>query len=394
MPTAGQVTGKLVIAGEADWQLIQPGDVVVDPLVVRYGEVFLGGRRAAGERADAKWRAIANDIGGLLLFFDQIVLRERIPIFNYGDTFDMGLNLSQRVLAQVNSREEVLVEVDVQYGPYTQAKHDAVEQVRELFDEKRQLPGDLTQEIIRHLSVFEYEWNPGVGDLGLSGERKKRLAAFLVGGLIFGAYAQQTGAPHVLQPKRSRLFTAVSLKSDNASDAFEGTLFRDLAAVVRAAGGTFEDMPVLSFTPLLLSRGSPGETPADLLERALAFRALPAVRDYREQLALLFSEWAAEGRISPESRKSVRKLTERVARELGVAKSDLVTAKINAAQISPGNLPVDVSVDLREGTRRLWGWVFPGRINRGSRKLLTSASMTQSDYVDISKALRSRWART
>ena len=94
MPTAGQVTGKLVIAGEADWQLIQPGDVVVDPLVVRYGEVFLGGRRAAGERADAKWRAIANDIGGLLLFFDQIVLRERIPIFNYGDTFDMGLNLS------------------------------------------------------------------------------------------------------------------------------------------------------------------------------------------------------------------------------------------------------------------------------------------------------------
>jgi len=164
--------------------------------------------------------------------------------------------------------------------------------------------------------------------------------------------------------------------------------------VVRAAGGTFEDMPVLSFTPLLLSRGSPGETPADLLERALAFRALPAVRDYREQLALLFSEWAAEGRISPESRKSVRKLTERVARELGVAKSDLVTAKINAAQISPGNLPVDVSVDLREGTRRLWGWVFPGRINRGSRKLLTSASMTQSDYVDISKALRSRWART
>jgi len=361
---------------------------------VRYGEVFLGGRRAAGERADAKWRAIANDIGGLLLFFDQIVLRERIPIFNYGDTFDMGLNLSQRVLAQVNSREEVLVEVDVQYGPYTQAKHDAVEQVRELFDEKRQLPGDLTQEIIRHLSVFEYEWNPGVGDLGLSGERKKRLAAFLVGGLIFGAYAQQTGAPHVLQPKRSRLFTAVSLKSENASDAFEGTLFRDLAAVVRAAGGTFEDMPVLSFTPLLLSRGSPGETPADLLERALAFRALPAVRDYREQLALLFSEWAAEGRISPESRKSVRKLTERVARELGVAKSDLVTAKINAAQISPGNLPVDVSVDLREGTRRLWGWVFPGRINRGSRKLLTSASMTQSDYVDISKALRSRWART
>ena len=118
MVTAGQVTGKLVIAEEADWQLLQPGDVVVDPLVLRYGEIFLGGRRSAGDRADAKWRAIANDVGGLLLFFDQIVLRERIPIFNYGDTFDSGLNLSQRVLAHVNEREEILVEVDVQYGPY------------------------------------------------------------------------------------------------------------------------------------------------------------------------------------------------------------------------------------------------------------------------------------
>jgi hypothetical protein len=48
MVTAGQVSGKLVIAGEADWQLLQPGDVVVDPLVLRYGEIFLGGWRSAG----------------------------------------------------------------------------------------------------------------------------------------------------------------------------------------------------------------------------------------------------------------------------------------------------------------------------------------------------------
>jgi hypothetical protein len=34
---------KLVIANEADWQLIRRGDVVVDPLVLRYGEVFSRG---------------------------------------------------------------------------------------------------------------------------------------------------------------------------------------------------------------------------------------------------------------------------------------------------------------------------------------------------------------
>jgi hypothetical protein len=97
--------------------------------------VFLAGRQAADKRADAKWRANANDIAGVLLFFDKVMLRERVPIFNYGDTFDMGLNLSDRVLARVNDREEILVEVDVEYGPYTEAKSAALEQVKELFDE-------------------------------------------------------------------------------------------------------------------------------------------------------------------------------------------------------------------------------------------------------------------
>jgi hypothetical protein len=388
------VNDKVVISKEADWQLIRQGDVVVDPLVVRYGEVFLQGRQAAGERADAKWRAIANDIGGLLLFFDQIMIRERIPIFDYGATFDAGLNLPERVLARVNDREEILVEVDVQYGPYMQAKNAALEEVKELTAEERPLPEDLAQEIIRHLSVFEYEWNPSVEALEITNEKQRRLAAFLVGGLVFGAYAQQTGAPHVLQPKRSRLFTAVSLRSENASDAFEGNLFAELAKVVRAAGGTFVEMPTLSFVPLLLARGSAGETANDLLERALAFRTLPAVREYRMQLAALFDEWGREGSISQETRRSVRRLTERVARELGVTKDELVGAKLNAAQLATGGLPIEASVDLRKGGARLWGWLFPGLINRGSRKLLTQATTAQSEYVDIAKALRTRWARS
>jgi hypothetical protein len=146
-----RIDGKLVIAQEADWQVIGRGDVVIDPLVLRYGEVFLQGRTAAGERADAKWRAIANDVGGLVLFLDQVVLRERIPVFNYGATFDMGLNLSERVLARVNDREEILIEVDVQYGPYMEAKAAALEMVTELFAEDRASLEGLGQEIIRHL---------------------------------------------------------------------------------------------------------------------------------------------------------------------------------------------------------------------------------------------------
>jgi hypothetical protein len=118
------------------------------------------------------------------------------------------------------------------------------------------------------------------------------------------------------------------------------------------------------------------------------------VRDYRTQLAALFAEWASEGSISQETRRSVKGLTDRVARELGVAKDELVSAKLNAAQLGAGGLsPIDASVDLRKGTKRLWGWVFPGLINRGSRKLLTRATVAQSEYIDIAKALRSRWTQ-
>lgn len=390
MPQGG--AGTLVVGGESDWEKIHPGDVVIDPMVLRYGEVFLAGAQAAGDRANAKWRAIAADIGGLLLFFDQIMLRERIPVFNYGDTFDAGLNLGDRVLARINRNEEILLEVDVQFEPYWKAKDAALEQVGELFEDQRPLPEELSREIIRHLSVFEYEWNPDVSQLRLGDDRTKRLASFLVGGLIFGAYAQQTGAPHVLQPKRSRLFTAVSLRSENAADVFDERLFGELAKVVRAAGGIADEMPTLPFVPTLLARGAPGETPDDLLDRALAFRALPAMREYRKQHALAFTEWAAEGRITKETRRSVQRLTGHVARELGVSKDELTSAKLNAVQLASGGVPLDVEVDLKKAGTRLWGWAFPGLINRGSRKLLARASADQSEYVDIAKALRRRWA--
>jgi hypothetical protein len=111
-------------------------------------------------------------------------------------------------------------------------------------------------------------------------------------------------------------------------------------------------------------------------------------------MAAAFTEWAQEGRITQETRRSVKRLTERVARELGVSEDELVSAKLNAAQLASGGVPIEASVDLRKGSKRLWGWLFPGLLNRGSSKLLARAAEAQSEYVDIAKALRNRWART
>jgi hypothetical protein len=46
----------------------------------------------AGYRKEARWQAIANDLGGLVSFFDLLILHEQLPAFNYTDTFDIGLN--------------------------------------------------------------------------------------------------------------------------------------------------------------------------------------------------------------------------------------------------------------------------------------------------------------
>jgi len=64
---------------------------VPDPMILRTGEVFLNGANGtrALERSDFDvWKALAENIGGLIDFFDMVITRDTIPLINYGDTFD------------------------------------------------------------------------------------------------------------------------------------------------------------------------------------------------------------------------------------------------------------------------------------------------------------------
>lgn len=65
-------------------------DTVVDPMVVRCGEFFLKGAAGVPDAHQA-WDLLSRNVHSLGMFFDAIVLQERIPVFNYGDTYDMGL---------------------------------------------------------------------------------------------------------------------------------------------------------------------------------------------------------------------------------------------------------------------------------------------------------------
>ncbi len=381
----------IAIESESDWAQLGRDAVITDPMILRYGEMFLAGRRAAGEDANRRWRAIAADIGGLMLFFDQIVLRERIPMFNYGDTFDARLNLGQRVLADVNRLEPILYEVDVRWAPYQQAKACALEEAREVLGPKLRLSPEDLREVVRHLSALEYDWNPSIEALGVKGSRAKRVAAFLVGGMIFSAYAQQSGAGHLLQPRRASLFTGLALGVSPQAADFDRRAFAELNRTVRDLDGTVQRLPSLSFVPLLLSQGDSGETPDRLLGRALALRHEPAIVEYRAMYHEAYSEWSREGRIPDPTRRKLSYMRGVVARSLHVEPQDLGSFRLDVVRLGSGGLPVDAGLDVPKGAARLRGWLFVGLPMRGVTKLLVRAAREERNYTDVANALRTRW---
>jgi hypothetical protein len=81
-----------------------------------------------------------------------------------------------------------------------------------------------------------------------------------------------------------------------------------------------------------------------------------------------------------------------VAKELGVADQErLFSAKLDVFNVATGGSPVEAGVDLVEAGGRLRGWIFPGLINRGVRKLLTESAQAELAYPALVQALRSRW---
>ena len=68
----------------------------------------------------------------------------------------------------------------------------------------------MAKDILEELAAAEYRWSPSLGDLDrrIGTQQGKDLAKFLLGGLIFSAYAQVLNGQHIVQPKRSRLLLA------------------------------------------------------------------------------------------------------------------------------------------------------------------------------------------
>ena len=294
----------LTVTTAGDWAEVRRRGLltVVDPMVYRTGEMFLRGRKATGSNdgARAVWSALSQNVDGLMLFFDELMLHDQLPIFDYSATVDdpPGMEMPE-IVALVNERSEVLVQVSVGYEASVAARQPAVDQLVAL----QPVDDALADAVVSELSAFDYRWRPMLPELGVLDERARAIATFRYGALLFAQYAAELSdewAPldqqpeHVLQPKRSRLLLATALAPDGGLGIEEAQLFDRLRTVESnpqsgIRGDEVQRAP--TFLPYLLSKGP--RSPRDLLRIALEERGSGEVRSYRELLARVRAELAA-----------------------------------------------------------------------------------------------------
>lgn len=77
-----------------DWKTLAEHDLdlVVDPMILRSGDLFLQGKKRAVD-PQAIWGFLDKNLHSLGMFFDGIILHEQIPVFDYAATYDHELNL-------------------------------------------------------------------------------------------------------------------------------------------------------------------------------------------------------------------------------------------------------------------------------------------------------------
>lgn len=379
------------VQSENDWLALSANGLttVVDPMVVRSGEFFLKGADGVPD-ATLAWRLLERNIHSVGMFFDSIILQDRIPVFNYGDTYDMGLNFEQRTLNAVNRDEPVLVDVDVQRQPYNQVKDEVLAKLKELYTGPPRINPAMAKDIIDELAAAEYRWQPHLGHLEkiLPSEEERTLAKFLLGGMIFAAYAQILEGEHVVQPKRSRLLLAVELGAQSAQYRFEEELFGELKKRARAS---VTDMPWRpTFFPYLLAHA---DTPEAVLALALAVRASSELIEYRAWLQAALRRWSTHGEIEQykEDISAIAKAIDRITGKVSVAPK--VEFKITVADVAKaaGGQPIGPGVDLTPTVQGIWGWLFPNLPGKRYRKILARAIATDAQYALLKNRVKTVW---
>ena len=381
---------------------------VPDPMILRTGEVFLNGARGthALQRADFNvWRALRENIGGLLDFFDMVATRDTIPLINYGDTFDR-----MKIVAPLDQMlPDRMRKVEIDYTVYNAVKKGALLKLAELDLAKLAQFGGISRE----LDALRYEWEPALSvpdaDPATDAAREKfskiddttRLAAqFLLGGFIFSGFAQASQSTHYIQPKRARFFLGLTAAPDQAgmfSAYDEDAIFAAAAAGLR---GTNAEMasgdPVPPVLPYLLAQGEPANA-RELLDRTLAFRDSKEGKLYRT----VVDEIRADGVKARRTEDAVKRERERAlaflapSSKLDADRSRSLELKLSAETVGipfvKGSAETSVNIGIPTWLRLWWNDMVPFG---GMRKTMRRMWMAAESYQDLSGKLQRVWAKS
>jgi hypothetical protein len=250
-------------------------------------------------------------------------------------------------------------------------------------------------------AAIQYEWSPGLEKLEdqMHDDDERQVARFLLGQLVFSGYAQQTGAPHVLAPKRSRIVAAVGLQADHADETVESEIFDELRRRSKDVGAEWRvsDAPWRpSFWPLLVHRAQARRYKAGpdvLLSDAKYIRETKAMDQYRR----VPIDIAAGGPRKTEARWELIAAANAIATRLDTSVDELTLFKDVAVDVMPaaagkaagavaggvvaGPLGAAAGASagliaekaLRRSQHRLFGFALNGVTMRRARTLLTRA---------------------
>lgn len=409
-----------IIHRYAQWDELVRADLglVVDPLIYRIGQFFLEGENTAGTQSEARWNTISQDLTSLVTFLDMIVLYDRLPAFNYADTYaDFGIVSLQDALNRYG--EKVLFHVDVEHDVYRQVKASAVMQLEQLLANGPFISSAAASSTLATLTAVQYDWQPGLEQLEtrLADSGERRLARFLLGELVFSGYAQLTGSPHIVAPRRSAFLVAAGLQETDVDALSEPAIYDELRRRIRDAGESWRDVEAPwtpSFVPYLLSKMNVYQQgPDELVKRALDLRENKAIQRYRTLRRELLSPDAVQ---SAQAQKLLTGAAEKVAHNLGTGRADLeVTRNIFVEQLPKaagiaasagagalaggppgailGGLTGLATVSaLTPVQSKLWGWLVEGLPCRRAAKLLTRTVMAEYKMrKDLGIQLHALW---
>jgi hypothetical protein len=378
---------------------------VIDPTVFRVADVFARGR--SGAESDptsdptSAWKLIRDNLVEVAAFVDAVVLEPGLVVPDYGESFGSPFPWAEEVQGQQDPRGDLPPLFDI-----VNLKHHAPHppllapiKVRgavwwplagKLFGQLKEatpLPEEVTAGLARRLDSMQWRF----GEKLLLAEPQWplspniRVNGFLYVTLLFGRYAEKMGGTQLLSPAATSALLTAELSEDTLSDADLFTTLEQVYDSVPGAEKRTLRVARPSFLPYLLE-DEKIQTPADLLQKAVAEREKPEVREYRGWLAGIQARIDSAGRMPLDAKKQLTDLVAHI--EWRYAANAPLTFDVGV-QLWPPAPTISKKVDAT-GPRDWWLRTMPGS---RYRRMLLKLTLATAETVRIETPLRGLWNR-